>query len=304
MNTKIDFKELLNKNRPDLTGKLKSFSSTDFWYYTSFDTASNILYSNSFWVSNLSMMNDESEKELHRSNSKKVHALCFCNSNTEKIPMWYLYAGLAGQGVSIGFTPAVMRDFIKSIDYVKVVGSKTILEKNIDFELQVGWVFYRKHDNVVKCKGKFYEIPESDAVAFAEDNYFIKDYPWEYEKEFRFIFVNKTDVPVPRLAVEFSDSTLSKLKIRLGPEMNKEDVQEKIFKDKGFKKYLFHKLLNSNLKIKMDLLNRNRKSIVTELPSIIREYMESIKGDDVALQELKEISEELRKILGPTMNDE
>lgn len=30
MNIKIDIKELLDKNRPDLTGKLKSFSSTDF----------------------------------------------------------------------------------------------------------------------------------------------------------------------------------------------------------------------------------------------------------------------------------
>lgn len=42
MNTVIDKDELLDKNKPDLTGKLKSFSSTDFWYYTSFDTASNI----------------------------------------------------------------------------------------------------------------------------------------------------------------------------------------------------------------------------------------------------------------------
>lgn len=249
-------------------------------------------------------MNDESEKELHKSNSERVHALCFCNSNTEKIPMWYLYAGLAGQGVSIGFTPAVMRDFIKSIDSVIVVGSETILKKSIDFELQAKWVFYRKNDNVIKYKGTFYEIPKSDAVAFAEDNYFIKDYPWEYEKEFRLIFVNKTDVPVPRLAVKFSDSILSKLKIRLGPEMNKEDVQEKIFKDKGFKKYLFYKLLTSNLKIKMDLLNRNRKSIVIELPRIIHEYMDFIMDDDVAFQELKEIAKELRNKLEPIINDE
>ena len=74
-----------------------------------------------FFASNLAIMNDKNEKELHPNNSESVHALCFCNSNTEKIPMWYLYGGITGKGCALGVTPAKMRDWIRMIKEVYVV---------------------------------------------------------------------------------------------------------------------------------------------------------------------------------------
>lgn len=296
---KISTKDLLAKNKPNLDGNAKDFASSTFWYYTNLDTASKILDKNSFWVSNLSLMNDESEKELHSSHSEKVHALCFCNSKTEKIPMWYLYAGITGKGVSIGLTPRVMKDFINSIDCLGVVDSDRILEKNKDFELQYGWVFYRKSDNVFKFKGKFYSISKSESEInnFVEGNFFIKDYPWEYEKEFRIVFINKTDISQNRLKIKFTDAILSKLKIRLGPEMVKEDSYKEIFKLRGFEKYFVSKLISSNLNIKMDLLRRNRKNIVIESPRILEEYKDSLEINSSDFQELREVAWKLAKIL-------
>ncbi len=103
---RISAVELLQKNKIDLDGNAKDFSQTKFWYYTKVDTVSKILESRSFHVSNLARMNDKAEALLHDSDKEKVHALCFCNSRSEKIPMWYLYAGLSGKGAAIGITPS------------------------------------------------------------------------------------------------------------------------------------------------------------------------------------------------------
>ena len=49
---KINARDLLEKNSVNLEGKAGDFSSYSFWYYTSLDTASKILQSNGFHVSN------------------------------------------------------------------------------------------------------------------------------------------------------------------------------------------------------------------------------------------------------------
>ena len=49
-------------------------------------------------------MNDLREADLHGAEKEDIFVQCFCNSDTEKIPMWYLYGGIVGRGASIGFT--------------------------------------------------------------------------------------------------------------------------------------------------------------------------------------------------------
>jgi len=117
----ISADDLLKKNLVDLNCKMSEFAKKPFWYYTSVDTASKVLDKLCFYVSNLGIMNDLDEAQLHSADKDRVHALCFCNSNTEKISMWYLFAGLAGKGAAVGFTPSVMLEFLHSIDEIYVV---------------------------------------------------------------------------------------------------------------------------------------------------------------------------------------
>ncbi len=73
-------------------------------------------------------MNDQEEANRHLKDQERVFALCFCNSNTEKIPLWYLYSGLSGKGAALGFTAAKMMKWLESIQTVYGVKSRSISE--------------------------------------------------------------------------------------------------------------------------------------------------------------------------------
>ena len=117
-NSTITPDELKGVNIPDLAGKAGAFSNYTFWQYTNVETICKILGGSCFWVNNISGMNDLREAELHGAKKEDIFVQCFCNSDTEKIPMWYLYGGIVGRGASIGFTPAVMMNYIRSIKFV------------------------------------------------------------------------------------------------------------------------------------------------------------------------------------------
>ena len=232
--------------------KARDFSNYDFWYYTSYKTAGLILENHCFYSSNLDEMNDINEKERHRECSSQVHLLCFCNSNTEKIPMWYLYAGLFGNGVSIGFTPKTMMDFIKSIKKVSDVktGQELLLDK--DFELRYGWVYYQNNTNV-SFRNKWYQVSDTDT--FVKDNYFIKDYPWEYEREFRIVLINKTASSFKQIKIDIPEKMYTGIKCKVAPETTPDFCKREVAFQKAKKIY------PSTLKVKMDLCRRNQNEI-------------------------------------------
>ena len=275
---------LKNINRPNLDGKAGEFSGYTFWQYTNTDAICKILEGNCFWINNISGMNDMREADLHATEKEEVFIQCFCNSDTEKIPMWYLYGGIVGRGASIGLTPSVMLNYIRSIRYVTelvkdskgnfVPGDKLFIGS--DFELQVGWVFYtddkRADDGKadksrtirVNYWNKFVNIP--NAEEFYRGNYFVKDYPWEYEKEFRLVFINKTGRKIQKIRVdipeEFRTRKDRKIKVRLAPEVRSdkdfEDYRDKIL---GAGTEYQVSVIKSKLKINMDLLGRNKNDI-------------------------------------------
>ena len=211
MPSDITAKELRGKNPPKVSENLEISSSYTFWNYTSIGNLNDILKSGYFFTSNLAIMNDKNEKELHPNNSESVHALCFCNSNTEKIPMWYLYGGITGKGCALGVTPAKMRDWLRTIKEVYVVvgegkekkaDTEQILSVGKDVSLECGWVFYRKGQSEIFYRNKWYRLTKDDYKEFENDNFFIKDYPWEYEREFRILIKNKTGKNHDRLAIK------------------------------------------------------------------------------------------------------
>lgn len=261
--TLITAQELRDKNPSGLPELTQNLSKSSFWYYTRLSTADTVLNQASFRVSNLKDMNDLDEVQLHADNQDNLFALCFCNSNTEKIPMWYLYSGIAGNGAALGFTPLRMSMFIRSIRTVKgVIGKEPVADLAIgsDVELQYGWVYYRKESKPeeVLYQNKWYVI--DDSQLFEKDNYFLKAYPWEYEREFRIIFINQTNAKYDALFVDIPEEILKNIKVKLAPELSKDKfLQIKnlscIGKDSRFEPQY------SKLSIKMNLFHRNRKSL-------------------------------------------
>lgn len=271
MPSDITAKELRGKNPPKVSESLELSSNYTFWNYTSIGNLNKILESGYFFASNLAIMNDKNEKELHLNNSESVHALCFCNSNTEKIPMWYLYSGITGKGCALGVTPAKMRDWLRTIKEVYVVigegkekkaDTEQILSVGKDVSLECGWVFYRKGKSEIFYKNKWHRIAEEDYDEFQNDNFFIKDYPWEYEREFRILIKNKTGKNHDQLAIKIPEKIYPSLKLRLAPELTKENFQSEVKDLEGFQKFFISSnAKESDLKISMDLLNRNKERI-------------------------------------------
>ena len=266
----ISAKELKNKNPKNLPQKADKFSKVGFWSYTSLQSLDKILESGFFFASNLAIMNDNNEKELHLNNSESVHALCFCNSNTEKIPMWYLYGDITGKGCALGVTPAKMRDWIRMIKEVYVVveedgekkpDPKQALSVGKDVSLECGWVFYRKGQSEVFYRNKWYRLTKDDYKEFENDNFFIKDYPWEYEREFRILIKNKTGKNHDRLAIKIPEKIYPSLKLRLAPELTRESFQAEIKDLEVFQKLFSSNAKESDLGISMNLLSRNEERI-------------------------------------------
>lgn len=261
-NIKIDSVNLKSQNTFELSKKSLKISNYDFWHYTSLDAVNKILKENEILISNINGMNDNEEKRIHRDNLNDTFCLCFCNSNTEKIPLWYLYSGISGRGAAIGLTPATMTSLISSVDCIKAYKDKNYkdddkLEKGEDFDIEYGWVYYRKSKSKsqILYKMKWYSL--NDCENFEKDNYFIKSYPWEYEKEFRIIIHNKTSQRYEKLGINIKN-IYEKLKIKLAPEISSEDSLSLLKQYEEIKNFSFKKtLLKSDLDIKMDLCKRN-----------------------------------------------
>lgn len=266
---KIASKNLLEKNSFELPKRAKDFSNYSFWYYTSLQTANSILKSKSIYVSNIKQMNDIDEINIHQSDNEFVHCFCLCNSNTEKIPMWYLYSGITGKGVSIGFTPSVLLRLINSIETITTVNGEKVLKKGTDFDVEYGWIYYRKVDikSQVLYKRKWYSI--SDPDAFEEKNYFLKSYPWEYEKEFRIVIKNKTKIKYDKLVIDIS-SVFSNLKVKLAPEISSETFLNLLPSLSGFSDYFAKKVMYSGLGINMNLCKRNFESFLEYIDTDIK----------------------------------
>lgn len=252
--------ELKKLNCLKLNKDNKKFSNCNFWYYTNLYTANLILENKSVHISNISIMNDIDEAVLHSKDKEFIHCFCLCNSNTEKIPMWYLYSGITGQGVSLGFTPSTMLKLIESIETVTTIDKKVTLKKDVDFDLDYGWIFYRKKEDPTKVmfKSKWYSL--KDPENFESNNFFIKSYPWEYEKEFRIIIRNKTNQKYDKLVLNISE-VYEKIKIKLAPELSNDQFLELLFSHglKGFLKFFDRTLQKSKLSINMNLCERNFK---------------------------------------------
>lgn len=244
-----------------------------FWSYTSLSSLDKILESGFFFASNLDNMNDKNESKRHIKDKDFVHALCFCHSASERIPMWYLYGGLTGEGCALGFSNIIMRDWIEQIKNVYPVindenGNLKVDEYNTllvgrDVIIDNGWVFYQKIDDpcYIKYKSTHYSLKPNERSKFEKDNFFIKDYPWEYEKEFRILLKNETAKKYNRLAIKIPREFYPELKLRLAPELSNTRLRRHKRTLNKICNLINPKVEESTLGIQMDLLKRNEYHI-------------------------------------------
>ena len=264
MDVVISSTELREKNPIEVPRTTDQFSRYSFWHYTKMSTIEKILNSGSFQVGSIADMNDFEERDRHWKKRGNVNALCFCNSNTEKIPMWYLYSGIDGKGAALGLTPGSMIHFLSSIQTAQVLEGKEqgrLLERGKEFDVQFGWVFYRdiRDHKRIFYRNKWYAV--DDEKSFEKDNFFIKQYPWEYEREFRIVFLSKTDAPVKKLEVEIPEQVRRKMKLWLAPGINDASVESEIAKYHSIRDQLYSRTEKSMLKVNINLMDRNREAI-------------------------------------------
>ena len=272
----------------------KTVSGAHFYHYTTEERIKKILDRKEkpgkgcFYVNSISHMNDEQEKELHKADGDKVFALCFSQQKEENIPLWYLYGGIMGKGARIDFTSAKMIDLIKGIKYVFPVINNVYgipmpdesnpLEKGKDFDFSCGWVYYCK--NAVKDSDRIDKIMfrndlywlKGSYTEFSRDNYYVKDYPWNYEKEFRLLFKFKEKAPSEQIAFYFDRDIFAKargIKIMLAPNAEKsEEDRRHLANTVGLKET---QIENSKLKIHFDLFKRNKEDIAKQVADVIRD---------------------------------
>lgn len=255
MKTRITADKLLALNQS--TADMGDYA---FWHYTKLESVCKIIENQYFLLGNLTCMNDILECEEHKDCANQIYVLSFCNSNTEKIPMWYLYSGIDGKGCSIGITAKGMSYFIDSIKTVKTYNSEKVLTIGKDFDLESGWVYYinKKEPNQVFYRNKWYDLTTMDDDLIKK-SLFIKSYPWEYEREFRIIIKLKKDIPNEKIRIDIPEKLKSKIRLKTAPEIENESLNElqKIINYKSIKT----EIKASELSIHMNLFNRNLNHI-------------------------------------------
>jgi len=262
---KISYRELLSFNENAME-VLQARLKARCWHYTSAETMSCILKNSCFFVRSISAMNDFQERERHP-DGDRVHILCFCNTKEEQIAMWYLYSGMLGNGMAMGISPKSMHRFISSIATVYPVKTDNTVDKERpltvgidgDFEFRCGWVYYETARTKFKHHGKEYQINKGECEIFAKDNYFIKEKCWEYEREFRFVFINKTAQIYDRIAVYFdADKVMNDVLLKTSSETSNDIVRWQYW---GLEEYK-GKIQESYLQIAMNLFERNKKEFL------------------------------------------
>lgn len=257
----ITFEEAKKLNTVNLKGLAKDFSKQSFWHYTKAQNLPKIFNPGekdyTFLCNNLTQMNDLTERS--RTNARNVFVFCFCNTESEKIPMWYLYGSLTGNGIAIGFTPSKMLEFLNSINYVygtRTIDNATSSEKIPinTLDIKYGWIYYVKYERnktEFYYKQKFYEITDFDTNC--NNFYFLKEYAWNYEKEFRIVIIDKENRNFDNILLPIPKNLAKQLKLKVGTT----------FAHQSYKLPMEgSKIKRSTLKIKMDLLKRFKDEIL------------------------------------------
>lgn len=280
--------ELLEFNQDILSSEAFDPRKARFYHYTRINNAKLILAKdkiNCFFVSNIGSMNDLDEISNHEKEKDKVYAISFCNSKSENLPLWFLYGGINGTGVKIGFSADKMKRFLCDDMHVYKVGNDGKIDEShelkhgVDFEVKFGWIYYADYYGKIKYRGKSYSmVNEKEFEKLATNNFFIKRYSWNYEDEFRIVFIFNESVG-SRIALRFDKEKYYKDKgiwVGFGPNYN-DDKYEKVKDDfKSETGLLKKQMKRSKLRVNYNLLGINKEIILDEFGN----YIDLFKSDE------------------------
>lgn len=262
----ITFEEAMSMNKIKVDGLAKDFSKQSFWHYTKEQSLPKIFSTEEVGYTLLCNRIDKTNDLIEREkvNANNVFVTCFCNTDSEKIPMWYLYGSLTGNGVSIGLTPLQMLNFLKSIDHVYATRKESDAQELVSLEtleIKFGWVYYEKHEydkTKFFYKQRFYEI--KDFSDECKNCYFIKDYPWNYEKEFRIVIIDKENRGFEKLFLPIPKSLAKQMKLKVGQKFSTQKCELPMSANK---------IKQSELRIDMNLLERHKDEVLDYIESEI-----------------------------------
>ncbi len=244
------------------TQKIETLKHNAYCHYTTLDTVQKILNGKYIYASNVKNANDTDERKRHLDDKTSKFFICFCASDTEKIPLWCIYSGISGGGARIRLTKGEMRKFIESIKYAYVVekgkpDTNRKLENGKDFTVEYGYIYYVKSERNYKYQNKyFYEDYDKDKI-----NDFLKNYEWEYENEFRImISLTKYQEKLDNIAIPINCN----FGIMLAPSAATDDNKAK-FADK-------YKIEESKIGLEMNLVEKNYSGFIAYISNPNNKY--------------------------------
>lgn len=242
------------------------FLKSRYWHYTNISALKSILTQKKIWLSDLGKSNDLFEKD--RSKNKHIYSVSFCNVNAERIPMWIIYSGL-DKGGAIGFLPSSIKEILGNVSIFGIKDNRNEdavpLRLDKDIKVSFNWVLYKSNNNkkiVYRNEGHSIKREEMKEI---ENLSFLKQYPWEYEHEFRIIVkvIGKTK-KYKRLELDISKA--KDIQLKLGPcfpKKEKDLICKEVLKNK-----MVGKIVSSGLGVDIDLFSKNRESFLMYLNRI------------------------------------
>lgn len=241
-------------------------SDTKFCHYTTIDNARNILRGGSFYMSEMSQMNDVGEADKHKEKSGTLFVNCFCHSEAKNIPMFYLYGGIDGKGCRVEFTESRLKKLVENCQVYPVNDKCQMLKQPFDgseYEIACDWIYYMtprgfyKYKNTEVLPLETYEATIEKLHKEGKD-VFIKDYIWRYENEYRILVRFKNPIKYKRVAIKFDIGEKERgISMMCGPET--EDVELTKIQEE-FRNYGIMKITRPNkMGVRMGLVEKNRR---------------------------------------------
>ncbi len=286
------------KTSADISGYLpgREFRHDKFCHYTNLKAIDNILGSMSFHMSNVSAFNDFCDKEQFGNDIEQryYYSLCFSSGINENLALWYLYAGMRGNGGRIVLKSTYIKKLIKEslyslsvIENGKIVHIKENLEKDKDFKITFRDIIYfqdSEHNGITDLKyntmtNHIFSTKEFDLYR-RQNVGFQKNLIWYYEKETRLLIeilstelkkkidtVFEQDRGSVKVILNFKYDVYSNISINFAPEINCIDME---YLTKNYKNISDLLVLTSKVnlskyhgKVKMDLCAKCNKDSKT-----------------------------------------
>ena len=189
----------------------RALGHKNYYHYTSFSVAENIVKGKAFWMSQLcNTSNDAYEKKWYQDNGKYLFSLCFSTGSVESIPLWYLYARKEGTGARLIIPKTLMNRLWKYATFTlaetesfsnrkRIVPGTEIQLKDDDFRKQFRDILYvsrvdkekgayegKDKTGVLRYNNEIIRIGANEIKGISESYmHFVKNQIWYYEKESR-----------------------------------------------------------------------------------------------------------------------